>query len=73
MLRQLRIFCVNGAAYLGMGDLLRALESLERALLLDPNNGSAAVDFAEVLYRQGQVISAIEVNTQLLARRRPPR
>ena len=61
-------FSVNGAAYLSMGDLLRALESLERALLLDPDNGSAAVDFAEVLYRQGQVTTAIEVNSQLLSR-----
>ena len=61
-------FALNGAAYLRMGDLLRALESLERALLLDPNNGSAAVDFAEVLYRQGQVNNAIEVNAQLLSR-----
>ena len=61
-------FALNGAAYLNMGDLLRALESLERALLLDPNNGSAAVDFAEVLFRQGQVINAIEVNSQLLLR-----
>lgn len=61
-------FALNGAAYLRMGDLLRALENLERALLLDPNNGSAAVDFAEVLYRQGQVNNAIEVNAQLLSR-----
>ena len=61
-------FALVGAAHLRLGDLLRALESLERALLLDPNNGSAAIDFAEVLYRQGQFVSAIEVNSQLLAR-----
>ena len=61
-------FALAGAAYLSLGDLLRALENLERALLLDPSNGSAAVDFAEVLYRQGQVISAIEINSQLLLR-----
>ena len=61
-------FALVGAAHLGLGDLLRALESLERALLLDPRNGSAAVDFAEVLYRQGQLISAIEINSQLLSR-----
>ena len=52
-------FALTGAAYLEMGDLLRALESLERALLLDPRNGSAAVDFAEVLYSQGQVSSCL--------------
>ena len=61
-------FALEGAAYLSLGDLLRALENLERALLLDPSNGSAAVDFAEVLYRQGQVISALEINSQLLLR-----
>ncbi len=61
-------FALSGAAHLGLGDLLRALESLERALLLNPNNGAAAVDFAEVLYRQGQLLSAIEVNAQLLLR-----
>ena len=61
-------FALLGAAYLRQGDLLRALENLERALLLDPRNGSAAVDFAEVLYRQGQVLNAIEMNAQLLSR-----
>jgi tetratricopeptide (TPR) repeat protein len=61
-------FALAGAAYLRLGDLLRALENLERALLLDPANGSAAIDFAEVLFRQGQVISAIEINSQLLER-----
>ena len=61
-------FALAGAAYLRLGDLLRALENLERALLLDPANGSAAIDFAEVLFRQGQVISAIEINSQLLSR-----
>ena len=61
-------FALVGAAHLRLGDLLRALENLERALLLDPANGSAAVDFAEVLFRQGQVTSAIEINSQLLTR-----
>ena len=61
-------FALAGAAYLRLGDLLRALENLERALLLDPANGAAAVDFAEVLFRQGQVVSAIEINSQLLTR-----
>jgi tetratricopeptide (TPR) repeat protein len=61
-------FALLGSAYLRQGDLLRALESLERALLLDPLNGSAAVDFAEVLYSQGQLLNAVEINSQLLAR-----
>ena len=61
-------FALLGSAYLRQGDLLRALESLERSLLLDPQNGSAALDFAEVLYRQGQSLNAIEINSGLLAR-----
>lgn len=61
-------FAILGSAYLRQGDLLRALESLERALLLDPQNGAAALDFSEVLYRQGQSLSAIEINSQLLSR-----
>lgn len=61
-------FALLGSGYLRQGDLLRALESLERSLLLDPQNGSAAVDFAEVLYRQGQSLNAIEINSELLAR-----
>ena len=61
-------FALLGSAYLRQGDSLRALESLERALLLDPLNGSAAVDFAEVLYSQGQLLNAVEINSQLLAR-----
>ena len=61
-------FSLLGSAQIQMGDLLRALENLERSLLLDPQNGSAAVDYAEVLFRQGQVISALEINNQLSER-----
>lgn len=61
-------FAILGSAYLRQGDLLRSLESLERALLIDPQNGAAAVDFSEVLYQQGQSLSAIEINSQLLSR-----
>ena len=61
-------FSLLGSAQIQMGDLLRALENLERSLLLDPQNGSAAFDYAEVLFRQGQVISALEINNQLSER-----
>ncbi len=61
-------FAIRGAVQLSIGDLFQALESLERALLLDPENGSAAVDYAEILFRQGQVLAALEMNSQLLAR-----
>tara|TARA_B100001250_G_scaffold320967_1_gene283929 strand:- start:23931 stop:25283 length:1353 start_codon:yes stop_codon:yes gene_type:complete len=61
-------FALVGAAHLETGDLFQALENLERALLLDPENGSAAVDYAELLFRQGQVLGALEINSQLLAR-----
>ena len=58
-------FALLGSAQIQMGELFRALENLERSLLLDPQNGSAAFDYAEVLFRQGQVISALEINNQL--------
>ena len=51
-----------GAVQLASGDLFR---SLELALLYEPDNGSALVDYAEVLYRQGDVLSALELNEQL--------
>ncbi len=61
-------FALLGAVQLNMDDLFSALENLERSLLLDPNNGSAAMDYAEILYRQGQVTSALEMNELLAAR-----
>ena len=41
-------FCLLGSSQLALGDLLRAAENLELALLIDPENGSAMVDYAEV-------------------------
>lgn len=61
-------FALIGAAQLNMGELDSALESLERALLLDPANGAALIDFGEALYEDGQLFSAIEVISQVLAR-----
>ena len=61
-------FSLLGTVQLRSGDFFAALENLERALLLNPDNGSALVDYAEVLFQQGQVLSAVEINTQLLSR-----
>jgi len=66
-------FALLGAMQLQIGDLLRANESLELALLLDPQNGSALFDYAELLNRQGQTINAIELGEQLLTREDLPR
>ena len=61
-------FALLGTAQLRGSDLAGALESLELALLLDPGNGAALVDYAEVLFQQGQVLAALEINQQLLSR-----
>ncbi len=61
-------FALTGAAWLNGGLLPEAAEALERALLLDPDNGAAQIDYAEALYQQGQLFAAIELNEQILAR-----
>ena len=61
-------FALYGAAQLNSGAFDDALESLERALLLNPDNGAAQIDFAEALFLQGQIFPALELNTQLLQR-----
>jgi len=61
-------FALLGAAQLNTGNIPAALEALERALLLDPANGAAQVDYAEALYASGQLFPALEINTALLQR-----
>ncbi len=61
-------FALLGAAQLSLGSVLDALESLERAILLDPDNGGARIDYAEALYVSGQLFPALEVNQSLLER-----
>lgn len=61
-------FALIGAAWLNGGLLPEATEALERALLLDAENGAAQIDYAEALYRQGQLFAAIELNEQTLDR-----
>jgi hypothetical protein len=61
-------FALHGAAQLNSGQLAAALESLERALLIEPDNGAARIDYAQALYEQGQLFTALEINAQLLTR-----
>ena len=61
-------YALLGAAKLNSGNIAAAFESLERALLLEPENGGAQMDYAQALYLQGQLFSAIQVNDALLAR-----
>ncbi len=65
-------FALLGAAQLNSGLLAEASESLERSLLLDPENGSAQIDYSQALYESGQLFSALELNRQLLARAELP-
>lgn len=61
-------FALYGAAQLNSGQLAVALESLERALLIEPDHGAARIDYAQALFEQGQLFSALEINAQLLQR-----
>lgn len=61
-------FSLLGAAQLNTGQLADALESLERSLLLNPDNGAALIDYSEALLQDGQLFAAIEVNQLLLER-----
>jgi tetratricopeptide (TPR) repeat protein len=67
-LRSSEYFALYGAAHMETGDLAEALELLERALLLDANNGAALIDYAQALYLRGQLFSALDLNGQLLER-----
>jgi len=65
-------FSLLGAAQLNTGRLSDAMESLERSLLLDPDNGAALIDYSEALLQDGQLFAAIEVNQLLLERADAP-
>jgi len=67
-LRSSRYFSLIGAAQLNLGQLSTAQLSLERALLLDADNGSAMLDYSQVLFNQGQLFAAIDLNQQLQRR-----
>src|SRR5690606_9092531 len=59
-------YALLGAGQLETGQLPSALESLERALLLDPDHAPARIDYAEALYLSGQLFAALELNRQAL-------
>ena len=61
-------FAMRGAAQLNTGRLTEAIESLERALLPNPDNGAAMVDYAQALLEDGQLFAAIEANRLVLER-----
>lgn len=61
-------FALLGGAQLNALDIANALELLERALLLDPDNGAALIDYAEALYLDGQLFAALEITERLLER-----
>ena len=67
-LESAQFFALYGAALLNSGAYAEALESLERALLLEPDNGAAQIDYAEALFQQGQLFPALELNEQLVLR-----
>ena len=61
-------FALYGAALLNNGQVPNAIESLERAILLDPEQGAAQIDYAQALFLQGELFPALELNNRLLAR-----
>lgn len=65
-------FALLGAAQLNSGELADAVESLERALLLDPAHGAAQVDYAQAMFLIGDLFAAIELNDRLTARQDLP-
>ena len=65
-------FALLGAAELNIGNLSQAIESLERALLLDPDNGAALIDYGEALFEDGQLFAALETSELLEARKDLP-
>lgn len=67
-LQSAEFFALFGAAQLNSGAYAEALESLERALLLEPANGAAQIDYAEALFQQGQIFPALELNGLLMQR-----
>lgn len=66
-LRSSEYFALLGASQLNSSQNSRAIESLERSLLLDPGNGAARVDYAQALYNAKQLFSALEINEELLS------
>ncbi|WP_425642610.1 tetratricopeptide repeat protein [Marinomonas gallaica] len=65
-------FALYGASLLYTGNISTAIEMLERALLINPDNGSARIDYALALYQNGQLLGALQVNSELLKEENVP-
>lgn len=61
-------YLLLGTAELNSGYVEAAVEALERALLLEPENSDAAVVYAQALYVDGQLFPALQLNEQILLR-----
>lgn len=61
-----------GAVQLRNGRYSDALDTLERALLLNPHNGTAQLDYAEALYFTGDPFAAQSLNQNLLQQNNLP-
>ena len=67
-LRSTEYYALLGAAQLSAGATEPASEALERALLIDPTNGAAQIDYAEALFLRGQLFPAMQLNETLVSR-----
>ena len=72
-LRNSHYYAWRGALELSLGQNHAAIESLERALLLEPDLPGAQLDYAQALLTQGETVAAQDL-LQLLAQRKdlPP-
>lgn len=60
-----RFYLLRGRAYGQLERFDLAASDFEYALLLEPENGEALIDYAEALYLSGAVIEALAVNAQI--------
>lgn len=67
-LRDSAWYSLRGALLLSLGQPAEAAESLERALMLAPDNAAASLDYADALAALGDVVTARELASRLLAR-----
>jgi tetratricopeptide (TPR) repeat protein len=65
-------FSLYGAALLNTDRVNQAVDALERALLLSPENGGVLLDYATALFRSGELLTALRLNRQLLSRKDLP-
>ena len=71
-LRSSPYYAWRGALQLALGQPSAAIESLERALLLQPDLPGAQLDYAQALLAQGDTIAALDLLRLLAARRDLP-